>query len=97
VRELGFLHGHQEQRPGAQVEGHLALVLERAVPGDPFVEELVDPVGRLAEEEAAVAARRAGADPATVDDEDAPAGLRERARRRAAGDAGADDDCVGRT
>jgi hypothetical protein len=97
VSELGLLHGHQEQRPGAQVEGHVALVLERPVPGDRLVEELVDPAGRLAEEEAAVAPRRAGADPVPVDDEDPPTDLRERARRRAAGDAGADDDGVGRT
>jgi hypothetical protein len=94
VRELLLLDGEQEHRPGAQVERHLALLFERAVPPDRLVEELVDPAGGLAEEEAAVAPGRACADAAAVDDEDALAGLRERERRGAPGDAGADDDGV---
>jgi hypothetical protein len=97
VGELGLLHGHQEQRPGAQVKGHLALVLERPVPGDRLVEELVDPAGGLAEEEAAVAPRCAGADPAAIDDQNPLAGPSERVRRRAPGDAGADDGGIGGT
>jgi hypothetical protein len=94
VRELRLLDGEHEQRPGAQVERNLALLLERPVPGDRLVEELVDPAGRLAEEEAAVPPRRARAEAAAVDDQDALAGLGERARRGAAGDAGPDDDGV---
>jgi hypothetical protein len=94
VRELRLLDGQQEERPGAEIEGHLAVLFERAVPGDRLVEELVDPAGGLAEEEAAVAPRGARADAAAVDDEDARAGLGERERRGAPGDAGADDDGV---
>jgi hypothetical protein len=97
VGELRLLDGEEEHRPAAQVERHLAVVLERAVPGERLVEELVDPAGGLTEEEAAVAPRRARADAAAIDDEDALAGLRERVRRGAPGDAGADDDGVGRT
>jgi hypothetical protein len=96
VRKLRLLDGQQEQRPGAQVEGHLPVLLERPVPGDRLVEEVVEPASRLAEQEAAVAPRRARADAAAVDDEDARAGLGQEASRRAAGDAGADDDCVWR-
>jgi hypothetical protein len=95
VRELRLLGGDHEQRPGAQVERHLALLLEGPVPGDRFVEELVDPPGRLAEEEAAVPPGRARAEAAALDDEDALPGLGERARRGAAGDAGPDDDRIG--
>jgi hypothetical protein len=94
VGELCLLDGEQEHRPGAQVERHLALLFERAVAGDRLVEEIVDPAGRLAEQEAAVAPRRARADAAAVDDEDALARLRERERRGAPGDTGADDDGV---
>ena len=50
---------------------------------------------RLAEEEAAVPPGGAGADAAAVDDEgDIGPGLRESARRSAAGDAGSDDGDV---
>jgi hypothetical protein len=94
VRKLRLLDGEHEERPGAQVERNLAILLERPVPRHRLVEELVDPAGRLAKEEAAVSPRRAGADAAAVDDQDALAGLGERARRRAAGDAGSDDDGV---
>jgi hypothetical protein len=55
----------------------------------------VNPGGRLGEEEAAVATRCSRADAAPVDDDDLLARLRERPRRRAAGDAGSDDDGVG--
>jgi hypothetical protein len=94
MRELRLLDGQQEERPGPQIEGDLPVLLERPVPGDRLVEELVDPARRLAEEEAAVAPGGARADAATVDDEDARAGLGERERRGAPGDAGADDDGV---
>ena len=96
VRELGLLDGEEEHRPLAQVERHRPLLLELAVPGDRLVEQLADPGGRLAEEEAAVPPGGAGADPAAVDDEHALAPLGEQARRRAAGDAGSDDDGVRR-
>jgi hypothetical protein len=95
VPELGLLDGEHEHRPRAEVERHGALLLELEVPGDRLGEELADPARRLAEEKASVAAGGSGPDPAAVDDEDALARLGERARRRAAGDAGADDDGVG--
>jgi hypothetical protein len=94
VRKLGLLDGEQKHRPLPQIERHRPLGLELPVPGDRLVEQLADPRGRLAEEEAAVSAGGARADAAAVDDEDALAGLREQARRRAAGDAGSDDDDV---
>jgi hypothetical protein len=94
MRELRLLDGQQEERPGPQIEGDLPVLLERPVPGDRLVEELVDPARRLAEEEAAVAPRGARADSTAVDDEDARAGLGERERSGAPGDAGADDDGV---
>jgi hypothetical protein len=95
VVELGFFDGEQEHRPRPQLERDRALLLERAVPRERLVEQLTDPRRRLAEQEAAVAAGRPRADAGAVDDEDAFARLREGVRRRAAGDAGPDDDGVG--
>jgi hypothetical protein len=94
VVELGLLDREQEHGPLPQVERDRAL-LELPVPGERLVEQLADPRGRLAEEEAAVSPRGAGADAAAVDDEDVLARGREQTRRRAAGDAGSDDDDVG--
>jgi hypothetical protein len=48
----------------------------------------------MSEQEAPVSPRRARADAAPVDDEDALARLCEETRSRAAGDAGSDDDGV---
>jgi hypothetical protein len=48
----------------------------------------------LAEEEAAVPPGSAGADAAAIEDENPLARLPKGARRRAAGDAGSDDDGV---
>jgi hypothetical protein len=96
VSELGLLDCEQEHRPLAQVERHRPLRIELAVPGDGLVQQLADPGGRLRKEKPAVPPRGAGADPAAVDDEDALARLREQTRRRAAGDAGSDDDGVRR-
>jgi hypothetical protein len=96
VRKLLLLYGEQEQRPGVQIEGHVPVLLERAVPGDRLVEELVDPGRRLAEEEAAVAPGSPRSDAAAVDDEHARTGLGEKTRRRTACDAGSDDDRVWR-
>jgi hypothetical protein len=94
VGQFVLLDGEQEHRPRAQVERHAAPVLQGAVPVDRFVEQLVDPGGGLAEEEAAVSSGGAGPDPAAVDDEDALARLCQEARRCAAGDPGSDDDRV---
>jgi hypothetical protein len=94
VAELGLLNREQEHAPLPQIEGDRAL-LELAVPGERLVEQLADPGGGLAEEEASVPPGSTGADPAAVDDEDALSCVREEARRRAAGDAGSDDDGVG--
>jgi hypothetical protein len=94
VRELIFLDREHELRPGPQVERDRPLVLEPAVPGDRLVQELVDPRRRLAEQEAPVPPGRARAEAAPVDDQDALARLCEETRRRAAGDAGSDDDGV---
>jgi hypothetical protein len=95
VIELGLLDREQEHGPLPQLERDRALLLERAVPGESLGEELADPGRRLAEEEAAVAARRPCADAAAVDDEDALARLGEDTCSRAASDAGPDDDGVG--
>jgi hypothetical protein len=94
VVELVLLHSQEQHRPGAKVERDGALCLERGVPRDRLREELVDPRGGLAEEEAAVSPGGAGADPAAVKEDDVGAGLREGARRSAAGDAGSDDGDV---
>jgi hypothetical protein len=95
VGQLRLFDREQEHGPLAQVERDRPLVLERAVPADRLGEKLVNPGGRLGEEEAAVATRCSRADAAAVDDDDLLARLRERPRRRAAGDAGSDDDGVG--
>jgi hypothetical protein len=55
---------------------------------------VVDPARRLAEEEAAVSAGRARADPAPLDERDAVAALGEEPRDREARDSPADDDRV---
>jgi len=94
VGELALLDGEHELGPRAQVERDRALVLERAIPGDRFVEELVDPGRRLAEQEAPVSPGCARAEAAQVDDQDALARQCVETRRRAAGDAGSDDDRV---
>jgi hypothetical protein len=95
MRKLVLLDGQDEHRPRAQVERDRAPILERPVRGDGLVEELVDPGSRLAEQKAAVPPRCARAEAAPVDDQDALARLCEETRRRAAGDAGSDDDGVG--
>jgi hypothetical protein len=92
VGELALLDGEHEHGPGAQVERDRALVLQLPVPGDRLLEELVDPGGGLAEQEAPVPPGRARAETGPVDDQDALARPCEEARRRAAGDAGSDDD-----
>jgi hypothetical protein len=56
---------------------------------------VVDPGGRLAEEEAAVPAGRSRADAAALDDRDALTALGEEARDRQPRDPPADDDGVG--
>jgi hypothetical protein len=94
VIELGLLDGEQEHRPLPQLERHRPFLLELLVPAEGLVEKLVDPRGRLPEEEPAVPTRRPGPDPTSVDDDDGLSGSREKARRRAAGDAGADDGGV---
>jgi hypothetical protein len=94
VRELVLLDREDELGPGTEVERDRPFVLEPAVPGDGLVEELVDPGRRLAEQEAPVPSRRARAEAAPVDDQDALARLCEETRRRAAGNAGSDDDDV---
>jgi hypothetical protein len=53
---------------------------------------LVDPRRRLAEDEPAVSAGRAGSDAAPLDDRDGGAGVGEEARDRAAGQPRAGDD-----
>jgi hypothetical protein len=95
VPQLRLLDREQEHGPSPQVERDWALLLQLAVPGQCLREQPTDPGSRLAEEEAAVAARGAGPDAAPVDDEDALACLGEETRRCAAGDAGSDDDGVG--
>jgi hypothetical protein len=94
VRELALLDSEDQHRPRAEVERHRARVLERPVPADRLVEQLVDPRRRLAEQEAPVPSGRTRTDASSVDDEDAFARLCEETRRRAAGDAGSDDDGV---
>jgi hypothetical protein len=93
VWKLGLLDGEQEHRPLAQVERHRP-VLQLAVDLERLGEQLVDPRRGLREEEAAVSTRRAGADSARIDEEDIGACFGEEACGRAAGEAGADDDCV---
>jgi hypothetical protein len=80
----------------AEVEGDRPLGLQLGVDRGRLGEELVDPRRGLAEEEAAVSPGRSRADPGPLDDEDALAALGEEARERAAGEAGARDDDVGR-
>jgi hypothetical protein len=92
--ELGFLDREQQHRPPAEVERHRAFLLELAIPRDRLVEQVADPEGRLGEEEAAVPPGGAGPDAAPVEDENALPRLREEAGRRAAGDAGPDEDGV---
>jgi hypothetical protein len=94
VVELVLLGRQEQHRPGAEVERERALLVECRVPGDRFREDLVDPRRGLAKEKAAVPTGGAGADPAAVQEDDVGAGLREGARRRAAGDAGSDDGDV---
>jgi hypothetical protein len=94
VAELPFLDGEHDQRALPQVERYRALVLEPPVQGESLVQELVDPGSRIAEQEAPVASGGPRADALAVDDEDALARLCEETRRRAAGDAGSDDDGV---
>jgi hypothetical protein len=94
MRELGLLDREEEHRPLREIERHRPFLLELAIPRQRLVEELPDPGGGLAEEKTAVAAGRSGADPVSIDDEDALAGLGEEARSRATGDAGTDDDGV---
>jgi hypothetical protein len=53
--------------------------------GERLVQELVYPAERLAEEEAAVPARRSGAEAGSVDYDDRRAVFGEEPRRRAAG------------
>jgi hypothetical protein len=70
------------------------VILERGVDLDRLPKQVSDPACRLAKEEAAVSAGRAGADAAALDDDDALAALGQKARGGAAGDSGADDDDV---
>jgi hypothetical protein len=94
VIELGLLDGEQEHRPLPQLERHRPFLLQLLVPAQGLVEELIDPRSGLTEEKPAVPTRRSGPDRTPVDDEDGLSGSREEARRRAAGDAGADDGGV---
>jgi hypothetical protein len=95
VGELGLLDREQEHGPLGELERDRPLGLELAVPPNRLVEELADPGRGLPEEEASVSSGRARSNPAAVDDEDALAGLRKEAGRRATGDARPDDDSVG--
>ena len=95
MRKLRLLDGKKQHGPCPEVERDRTLGLELAIPLDRLAEELADPAGRLAEEKAAVSPRGTGADSAPVDHEDALPGGREGTCRRAAGDAGSDDDGVG--
>jgi hypothetical protein len=94
VRELVVLDREHEHRSRLEVEGRRVL-LKLAVESGRLGEQLVDPRCRLTEEEAAVPPGSARADAAALDEDDRLAVLGEKARRRTAGDAGADDDCVG--
>jgi hypothetical protein len=94
VSQLVVFDREHEHGPRLEVEGHGAL-LQLAVERNRLGEQLVDPGRRLAEEEAAVPPRGAGADAASLDEDDRLAVLGEKTRRRAAADAGADDDRVG--
>jgi hypothetical protein len=76
-----------------EVEGHRPL-LELAVNLQRLGEELVDPVGRLREEEAAIATGSSCGDTAGIDEEDISACLCEEARGCTAGEAGTDDNRV---
>jgi hypothetical protein len=94
VRPLALLDREQQHRPRAEIDRYRAFGFQRPVPVDRLVEQLLDPGRRLAEQEAPVPPGRARAETAPVDDEDALARLCEETRRRAAGDAGSDDDRV---
>jgi hypothetical protein len=94
VLELALLDGQQEHGPRPQVEGNADLVLELAVDVERLREQLVDPGSGLAEEEAAVSPRGAGADAPGVEEDDARTRLRQEPRAGASGEARADDDDV---
>ncbi len=95
VFELLLLDREEEHRPRLEVERHGTFRLQPLVDRDGVLERILDPAGRLAKQEPAVSPRRARADPASLDDENAQALLREEPRRRTTGEAGPDDDRVG--
>jgi hypothetical protein len=93
--ELLLLDREHEERARPQIERDRPLALELSVPADRLVAQLVDPPARIAKQEAPVAPGGARAETAPVDDQDALARLCKETRRRAAGDAGSDDDGFG--
>jgi hypothetical protein len=95
VVELGFLRCDEQKRLVAKAERDRALLLELAVDRDRLGQVPVDPVGRLAEEVAAVPAGRLAGEVPSLDEDDAAARLCERAGGRAAGEAAAENDDVG--
>jgi hypothetical protein len=93
VRELRLLDSEEQHRPRPEVERDLAR-FEFPIDLQRLRQELVDPVGRLAEEEAAVSAGGARSDSTRIEEKNVGPSLGEKARTRTAGEARADDDRV---